>query len=135
VSAVVVGVASVVGVEDALVAHGEGAGEEQGDGGEAGESAPAACDVGGGGVFDRGEAAFGAGAAPVGVSPGGVGVGVFLGGLALTLGGTVIEVWVQQRGGCSGGSRISGRSWGRLIVVGRSGQRILPVVAGQATRW
>src|SRR5690349_21965762 len=54
--------------------------------------------------------------------------------LASTSGGTVMVCWAQQAWGCSGGVRISGRPRSRVIEAGRSGQRILPVAAGQATR-
>jgi len=52
--------------------------------------------------------------------------------LALTDGGTVIVTWVHEAGGCSGGSRISGRDRSSAMEVGRSGQRSLPVRAGRS---
>ena len=59
---------------------------------------------------------------------------MFLPGLAATSGGTVMVCCWQQAGGCSGGVRISGRLRSSLMEAGRSGQRILPMAAGQATR-
>src|ERR1022692_1090916 len=82
----VVGLADVPGVEDALVADGEQAGEPQREGGQARESAPAAGDGGGGGVLDGGEGPLGAGAAGVGAAVRWGGVVVFLPGLCRDLG-------------------------------------------------
>ena len=94
------------------------------------------ADVVCGGVLDGGEAAFGAGAAGVGAAPRGGGVVVFLPGL---------RVHVRRDGdGLLGaaGLRVlrKGEDLGMIPVqassmAGRSGQRILPMVAGQATRW
>src|SRR6266536_3331586 len=50
----VVGLAGVVGGEDALVADGEQAGDPQGERGQARQAAPAAGDAGGGGILDGG---------------------------------------------------------------------------------
>ncbi len=49
--------------------------------------------------------------------------------------GMVRVCWVQQGWGCPGGVRISGRSRSKVMEEGRRGQRILPVTAGQVTRW
>src|SRR6266581_7607617 len=70
----------VPGVQDALVAEDEQGRDEQHQGCQAHEAAPAAGDVAGGGVLDGGEAAFGAGAAGVGAAPGRRRVVVFLRG-------------------------------------------------------
>jgi len=116
--------AGVPGCQDALVADGQHGGDEQHQGGQAHEAAPAAADVAGGGGFGGGEAALGAGAAGVGAAPGRGRVVVFLPGLAFTSGGTVIVCWVQQAWGCPGGCRICGRSRSRVIETARSGQRM-----------
>ena len=58
----------VPGLQDALVADDEQAGDGQHEGGQAHEAAPAAADVVAGGVLGGGEAAFGAGAAGVGAA-------------------------------------------------------------------
>jgi hypothetical protein len=76
----------VPGLQDALVADDEQAGDGEHEGGQAREAAPAAGYVVAGGVFGGGEAAFGAGAAGVGAAVRGGGVVVFLCGFGGDLG-------------------------------------------------
>src|SRR5262249_28058516 len=126
----------VPGGQDALVAGDQQGGGEQHQRGQAHEPAPAAGDVAGGGGFGGGGAAVGGGGGGGGWGRGAAGgESCFCAVLASTSGGTVMVCWAQQAWGCSGGVRISGRPRSRVIEAGRSGQRILPVAAGQATRW
>jgi hypothetical protein len=127
--------AGVPGGEDALVADDEQGRGEQHQGGQSHQAAPAAGDVAGGGVLGGGEAALGSGAAGVGPAPGFGGVVVFLPGFR-------VHVCRDGEGlpGAAGlgvlrGRRISGRSRFSCIEAGRSGHWILPMAAGQATRW
>ena len=86
-ASVVFGLPGVPGVQDALVADCLQAGQPQGERGQARQAAPAAGDVAGSGVLDRGEGALGAGAAGVGAAVRRGWVVVFLAGLRRDLWG------------------------------------------------
>jgi hypothetical protein len=122
----------VPGCQDAPVADDEQGRDEQHQGGQAHQAAPAAADVVGGGVLGGGEAAFGAGAPGVGAAPGRGRVVVFLRGLGEHVRRDGDGLLGAAGLGVPGGCRISGRSRSSVIDAGRSGQRILPVAAGTA---
>ena len=79
----VVGLAVLEAGEHAEVSYDGGAGDHEEVLGAAEQPAPASSGVGGGGVFDGGEAAFGAAAAVVGTAVSGRGVVVFLPGFGV----------------------------------------------------
>ena len=127
--------AGVPGLQDALVAGDDQACGEQHQRCQAHQAASAAADVVTGGIFDGGEAAFGAGAASVGAAVRGGGVVVLLPGFRVHPGRDSEGLPGTAGLRFSGGWRISGRSRSRVIEAGRRGQRILPMAAGHWTRW